>query len=233
MIPSSWDGPLPDPDIRTIWDMSLVLAEPMPGPDRPLYYMYRGCSQNALDHALIAAVGLRFDITVIPAGNLGREFIKTKGHFHVPFPDGNSYPELYGVMQGEAWFLLQDRHLRDAVVIKAKQGDLVLIPPGYGHVTINPGSSDLEMANFISVHCLSEYALYEMFRGAVYYACTDGTFRKNPLWRQEVTLREVTPRQYPSFGITSGTDIYSFTRKTEALRFLNHPEYYPECMVPP
>ena len=232
MIPF-WDGPHPDPDIRTVRDMEAVLAEPLHDPDRPLYFMYMECARDAGDHALIAAAGLRFDITVIPAGNLGQEFVKTKGHFHPASPDGIGYPELYGVMQGEAWYLLQDLDLRDAVVIRAKQGDLVLIPPGYGHITVNPGPSDLVMANFVSTRFQSEYQLYEVNRGGVYYACSDGTFRRNRRWQREVPLREVTPREYPSLGITRGRAIYSFTRKIEALRFLNEPARFPECMVPP
>ena len=43
------------------------------------------------------------------------------------------------MLAGEAFYLLQRSDLRDVVAVMAKAGEFVLIPPGYGHVTLNPG----------------------------------------------------------------------------------------------
>jgi glucose-6-phosphate isomerase len=70
--------------------------------------------------------------------NLGGEYVKTKGHHHPENPAGTGYPELYEVLDGTAHFQLQTKALDDVVLIEVHKGDIIAIPPGYGHVTINP-----------------------------------------------------------------------------------------------
>jgi glucose-6-phosphate isomerase len=41
-------------------------------------------------------------------------------------------------MDGNAHFLLPAKNLDDVILIEANKGDIIVIPPGYGHVTINP-----------------------------------------------------------------------------------------------
>jgi hypothetical protein len=41
-------------------------------------------------------------------------------------------------MDGIAPFLLQTKSPDDVVLIEARKGDVVIIPPGYGHVAIHP-----------------------------------------------------------------------------------------------
>lgn len=77
-------------------------------------------------------------------------------------------------------YLLQDKALSDAVCISGAKGDIILIPPGYGHVTINPGNSTLVMANIVSTAFESIYADYEDLRGAVYYRMEHQGYVKNP-----------------------------------------------------
>jgi len=106
--------------------------------------MFREVSKDEKDARKIKEKGLRYDITIIPPNKLGMEFVKTAGHYH-PFLPGSkmTYPELYEVLEGEAHYLLQRREqergterITDVVVVKAKKGDKVIIPPNYGHVTI-------------------------------------------------------------------------------------------------
>ena len=90
---------------------------------------------------------IRYDITIIPPGMLGREYIKTAGHYHPLVPGGSvTYPELYEVLEGEALYLLQRQDLGDVVAINASAGDKVLVPPNYGHITINGSNKKLKMA---------------------------------------------------------------------------------------
>jgi len=86
------------PDIRYLNDMKNVLYDQQwakTASNFELYYMYRGLKEKD---------GLRYDITVIPARMLGKEFTKTKGHEHV----GN-YGEVYIVLEGKAIYLMQKR----------------------------------------------------------------------------------------------------------------------------
>ncbi len=42
-------------------------------------------------------------------------------------------------------------------MMEANAGDKVCIPPDYGHITVNAGSENLVMANWVSEGCSSFY----------------------------------------------------------------------------
>jgi oxalate decarboxylase/phosphoglucose isomerase-like protein (cupin superfamily) len=89
--------------------------------------------------------------------------VKTKGHYHPENSAGIGYPELYEVIEGVAHVLLQKKTLDHIALAKATNSDLVIIPPGYGHVTINPSRAEtLVMANLVSTAFNS--ALHVSFR---------------------------------------------------------------------
>ncbi|WP_157199787.1 glucose-6-phosphate isomerase family protein [Methanogenium cariaci] len=160
------DIDLPEPQIRTIGQMRPVLAEAGCSASGPLYFMYRNLARSAGDREWLKANRIRFDYTVIPPMTLcGGEFAKTKGHYHPAAPDATGYPELYQVLSGRAEYLLQTRDASDVIVVRAGPGDVVLVPPGYGHVTINPADTELCMVNLVSEEFESEYATYESSRG--------------------------------------------------------------------
>ncbi len=170
-----WEGELPPPAVRTIEEMRPVLADPGCACSGPLYFMYRDLAKSDADWRWLHNHHLRYDITVIPPRELCGEFVKTKGHYHPENPAGVGYPEIYEVLEGEAYYLLQTRQLDDVVLISASCGDIVIIPPGYGHISINPSpSATLVMANIVSTAFESEYNEYETRHGAAYYVMRDG-----------------------------------------------------------
>ena len=124
--------------------------------------------------------GIRYDITVIPPAMLGLEFVKTKGHCHI-----GAYQEIYIVLEGEAIYLMsryagQKGIISDVYAVKARKGDIIIIPSYYGHVTINPSETEeLKMANWISSQCKSDYSLYEKMQGACYYYLKTGWTKNN------------------------------------------------------
>ncbi|HHX77950.1 MAG TPA: hypothetical protein GX697_06360, partial [Firmicutes bacterium] len=97
-----------EPAVRLKEEMREVLLHPAaPGPEE-LYYMYRDIYREA-DKELIGARGLRYDITVIKPGLIGGEYIKTAGHYHPEKgKSGVTYPEIYEVVHGTAYYLLQE-----------------------------------------------------------------------------------------------------------------------------
>ncbi len=151
------------PDVRKLNDIKTVIYDRewlKTAPDTELYYMYRGVEKNN---------DLRYDITIIPAKMLGSEFVKTKGHYHL-----ENWQEVYMVLEGTATYLMQKRkpdgEIEDAYFVKAEKGESIIIPSGYGHVTINPSESqELKMANWISENCKVDYSPYEQMHGACYY----------------------------------------------------------------
>jgi hypothetical protein len=42
----SWDGPVPEPQVRTAEDLIPVLADPTCGARGPLYFMYRDLGKS-------------------------------------------------------------------------------------------------------------------------------------------------------------------------------------------
>jgi glucose-6-phosphate isomerase len=152
---------------------------------------------------------------------IGREWNKTLGHYH-PIAENNlSYPELYQVLYGKATFLLQKKvndEIIDFVIAEVKEGEAFLIPPNYGHVTINSGNKILVMANLVSSNFQSLYEEYIRHKGAAYYLLVDGSLIPNPNYKKIVRPRFSNKR----FPISK--DIYSdFLSCPSCFNFLNKP----------
>jgi len=157
-------------DTRRIEDLKPVMMEPLEERG-DAYYMFRDVKK--VDNAL------RYDITVIPPRTIGREFIKTMGHYH-----NGPYPEIYGVLRGSAVFILQRREKRDDVIddlvlIRAEEGEIIRIPAEYGHVTVNPSKQTLVLENIVCRGCTSNYEPYIRMRGAAVYITVDGIVRNS------------------------------------------------------
>jgi glucose-6-phosphate isomerase len=189
--------------------------------------MYRDCAKTASDRRWLHERDLRYDITVIPPRNLCGECVKTKGHYHPKNPQDVGYPEIYEVLDGEVWYLLQTRPPDDVVLIAATAGDVVVIPPGYGHVSINPSPDrTLSMANIVSTAFESEYGDYEKLQGAAYYAMADGTLKKNPRYGTVPPARHARPASGRGSHRSCKGPIYDLIGDEDALAFLNFPEQY-------
>jgi len=223
----AWEGELPQPSVRTIEDMRPLLADPTCASSGPLYFMYRDLAKSDSDRQWLRRHNLRYDLTVIPSRIICGEWVKTKGHYHPKNPAGVGYPEIYEVIEGEAHYLLQSRELDDVVMISAFTGDLVIIPPEYGHISINPSlDTSLTMANIVSTAFESEYGQYENYHGGAYYEMSDGRMQKNPRYPYLPPIRYI--------GSTCGNGVHPLCRgplynligNDDALSFLNNPEKF-------
>ena len=223
-----WDGALPLPSVRTMEEMRSVLADPSCEGSAPLYFMYRDLAKSDADRQWLRSHTLRYDITVIPPSTLCGEWVKTKGHYHPKNPAGTGYPEVYEVLEGEAKYLIQSRRPEDIVMISARAGDIVIIPPGYGHISINPSADQtLAMANIVSTAFESEYGEYETLHGAAYYAMSDGTLQKNPWYPKMPAVRYPGPHGRSAMQQFCPEPLYTLIGNESALGFLNFPEKFP------
>ncbi len=223
-----WDGTLPLPSVRTIEEMRPVLADPSCEGNAPLYFMYRDLAKSDADREWLHSHLLRYDLTVIPPCTLCGEWVKTKGHYHPKNPAGIGYPEVYEVQEGEAKYLLQSRWLDDVVMISAHAGDIVIIPPDYGHISINPSADKtLAMANIVSTAFESEYGEYETLHGAAYYAMSDGSLRKNPYYPKIPEVRYPDVHERSVMHRLCKGPLYNCIGNEAMLMFLNYPEQYP------
>lgn len=228
------------PEVRRLGEMQEVVYDKAflatADPGMPLYYMFRDLSMDEEDEAKIKGRGLRYDITIIPPNTLGSEFVKTAGHYHPYFPGSNlTYPELYGVLEGEAHYLLQRAEERggveritDVIVVEARRGDKVLIPPNYGHVTINPGDSTLKMANWVARDFSSIYEPMKRRCGAAYFELVTGSFVKNERYGEVPELRHLSPSDLliPGVNVSTELALYELLNEPEKLAFLTNPPAY-------
>ncbi len=122
---------------------------------------------------------------------LGREFVKTKGHNH-----SGTYGEVYIVLRGQALYLIQKyagHKIEDVYAVKAKRGNVVVIPPHYGHITINPSKKEtLKEANWLCEDCPNIYDLFLGKQGACYYFTAKGWI-KNSKYGRVPKLRFAKP----------------------------------------
>lgn len=225
-------GNIRTPDIRMLYDMKEVLFDREwvdQAGNMELYYMYRDLYGSKSELEKIKENNLRYDITVIPPRMLGREYIKTAGHYH-PFVPGTelSYAEVYQVLEGKATYLLQkqeDGMITDVMVYNANKGDCVVIPPGYGHITINATGETLKMANWVARDFSSVYEPIKEMSGAAYYLLIDG-FITNPDYAEVPPIRSRETRDYPEFGLSTGKDMYELVNDIDKLEFLTRPQDY-------
>jgi len=222
----TWDGPLPEPQVRSAEDLNPVLADRSCALTGPVYFMYRDLARSEEDQRWLRDARLRYDITVIPPMVLCGEYVKTKGHYHPDNPQGAGYPEIYEIIEGSAEYLLQDKARSDTVVVSAGIGDIILIPPGYGHVTINPGNTTLVMANIVSTAFSSIYEDYEALQGAVYYRMEKEGYVKNPRYPAHPQLRYISKCNSTGFSGIEGRSLYRIIGEEHTLSFLNYPEHF-------
>lgn len=220
----------PEPDVRRLKDATHVLEQEVEPDDTPLYYMYRGvCFKE--HRSLFADNNIRYDLTVLVPGKIGREYIKTVGHFHPLKANGTeTFPEYYEVLSGEAIYLLQKNarsgDVEEVIVVEAKAGDKVFIPPGYGHVTINPGDSHLVMANLIESNFVSNYGPLAEKHGAAYYYIQDENGKnqwiKNQHYVNSVGLKicAAPSLSHPTEAVKNRTLYEAYIAEPKAFNFL-------------
>lgn len=222
----------PQPAIRSISEMKEVLMDPALTEPEELYYMYRDVHVID-DQPRLKKYNLRYDVTAIRPERLGREMMKTAGHYHP-----GDFGELYEVLEGTALCLLQkhaaDWHLiEEVILVQAKAGQKIVIPPGFGHILVNPGPGALVTSNWVSSVFSSEYELYKKAGGAAYFL-TGGElagrieFISNPFFKQTPRIKFCQPaKKIERFGLKEASPIYNIIRDDPLkLDFLNRPKQY-------
>ena len=187
---------LPKPDARTFSQIKSVLLAKKTNVKK-FYYMYRNVAPNNS----LRKYSLRYDITVIPHHEIGKEEIKTSGHYHAVVRKTHiTYPEVYQVINGTATYLLQkktDSKISDVIIAKAKPGEIIVVPPNYGHITMNAEKETLVMANIVYSKFKSLYRGIEHKHGGAYYGIEKNKklfFIKNPHYKNVPKIRFRKPK---------------------------------------
>ncbi|MFQ5405714.1 MAG: glucose-6-phosphate isomerase family protein [Candidatus Micrarchaeia archaeon] len=232
----SFEGKQLQPATRTVEEMCEVMHDQVfcatAKRETETYHMYRAVIRDQ-DQELFSKNALRYDVTIIFPEKLGSECNKTAGHYHEIASSGKSFPELYQVLQGQAHYLLQKRaggktdELEDIVMVKAKAGESVLVPPDYGHVTINPSKTDdLIMANLVEKNFKSDYAPIKEMHGAAYFELSDNAMKPNEYYRKKPELYQLDAEEFQhtkNEGITNQSIYQQFLDKPDKFKFLREP----------
>jgi len=193
-------------------------------PSTPVYHVYRNIPFNPVAGES-SLQELRYDATVIPPLMLGQEFPKTFGHYHAAGPGGLPHAEIYEVLTGTAHLLLQKRD-KDAVVevalVEASEGEKMLVPPGYGHLLINPTDETMVTGNLASTECVQDNEFFRRMRGGAYYELKERRFVKNRNYREVPELR--IEGSCIRFGHEGLRDL--LPKNPDAFRFLVDPAKY-------
>ncbi len=209
--------------------------------DEMFYDVYRGIAFPK-DEELLNKDNYRYDITIIMPGQINGECKKTSGHYHGWNPQKtNTYAEVYEVIKGTALYILQksdnfdaenpaDVRVYDLIFATVHEGETILIPPNYGHCSVNIGEGPLVFSNLAYVPCPVHYGPVKHFHGMSFYV-----MKKDNEIRLEANGRYVdvpapkfaTVKENPGLGIKFGVPVYeSYMKNPEAFKFLGDPDPY-------
>lgn len=212
----------PSEATRSADEIRKVLLDPKAELPEIIYWMLRDLGGKDLPDFKQTA-GLRYDISIFRSDHFGPEFMKTSGHYHPIIPGGNiAWPEVYEIVDGKALYVLQKVNnidldpdevvVEDVIIVEGHAGDKVIMPPDYGHVTINDLTVPLVMSNWVSSAFKSVYGKVEAAHGfAYYYLHGDGSPRwvKNPTYEKPLPpLRKAIVKEVPSLGLTKATPLF-------------------------
>jgi len=108
--------------------------------------------------------GLSYGMTTVQPGKVGREFHMTKGHYHTTEGD-----EIYICLEGQGVVILRNR-AGDVKECEMRPGLLIYIDAGWGHRTVNTGTTPLV---FVSVWAPGIEHDYETVRREGYPSILD------------------------------------------------------------
>jgi glucose-6-phosphate isomerase, archaeal len=197
------------------------------------------------DRPLFQKYDFRYDITVIMPGTVAGECKKTSGHYH-GYISGQTltYPEVYEVLEGKAVYILQkvrnfdheneEPVIEDLKAVFVEAGQAIIIPPFYGHCSINVGDGPMAFSNIAVISCPLHYEPVQKKHGLSVYVLKHGSepkFVPNPNYANVPPVKVVHPTDNPALGITFGKPVYeSFIQSPGKFDFLLNPASYANDM---
>ena len=136
--------------------------------EQALYYMYNNIYRP--EHRdLFRQNGIKYEYTILLPDTINGEYIKAHGHIHGISPiTKTNYLEVYEVLGGNGYFELfkMEEDYCEVILLKVREGDFVVIPPGYYHLSINTGNIPFNFGDLIVVDPQSDYGLLRTYNGA-------------------------------------------------------------------
>lgn len=220
----------PNPELRTLDEIRNSLKDPKAkGPDI-LYCISMDVGEKK-DLPLMKEKNLLFGVVTYASGVVGDEPVRSQGHIHAISPSCQaSTCEVYEIWDGEAYIYMQESGDDDAgecYAVYAKAGDVVIVPPGYVHATIN---ANIHKTMTFGAWCVRDYGFdYEKVRkhnGIAFFPIVKDekiTWEFNTRYKTgHLTIKKA--REYPEFQIKKGIPIYQqFQKEPNKFLFVSKP----------
>ncbi|MBI3627300.1 MAG: hypothetical protein HY220_00935 [Candidatus Sungbacteria bacterium] len=193
---------------KKVVDLAPFFVDAISSDIDPVYRVWRDI--EPMDKELSFSQTMRYDITLIESGsyrlpNDEREFFRTAGHYHQVDKNGIGYPEIYEVLSGRGHWLIQKAggnhdEIEEAYLVEAGPGEKILVPPGFGHITINTESEPLIEANCVADLFQSDYSKYKKLHGGCYRFLAGQNpamieIERNPNYSSIPELKKLVPRK--------------------------------------
>ncbi|MEA4906018.1 MAG: glucose-6-phosphate isomerase family protein [Anaerolineaceae bacterium] len=180
--------------------------------DRPAYMMDILQDVPEQGRAALERYALTYSLVLLPPAQIGREFIKTTGHYHPPIPGTHlGYPEVYTQLYGKLLLALQRRsgndpeQVMDYVIVEMTPGFVITIPPNYAQCLINPTGEPALMAGLYGKDFKPDYAMTRNRRGLAYYVLAgqqpdELEFLPNPCYPERPEIQWLQDLEGTSFA---------------------------------
>lgn len=209
--------------------------------DEPFYDVYRGIAFPEDEH-LLKKNDFRYDITIVMPGQVNGECKKTSGHYHGFNPQRtNTYAEVYEVIRGTALYILQKSlnfdcgdqetlKIDDLILASVHEGETIIIPPNYGHASVNIGDGPLVFSNLAYVPCPVNYDSVKYHHGMCCYIMKGDKeidLQFNSRYQNVPAPVYAGVLENPHLGIHFGKPVYqSYQENPVAFQFLKEPDLY-------
>lgn len=223
-------------ETRRMGEMRAILHEPSTLPDTtPVYWNFKLREAGSAEPE-ISQLRLTFGLVCLPPLKIGREYVKTHGHYHSAMPGSEiAFPEVYTHFYGEIYLYMQRRRqgstalLDDCVLYRMIPGHSIMIPPGYAHILINPSGKPALMAGLYALDALHEYDPIRKTAGGAYYFIEQDAEIKaisNPNYLECPPLREVEELNGTRFAPPAGNlPLWSaFIQDPQCFAFITNPD---------
>lgn len=221
----------PEAEKRKLSDIRKSLSDPnAKGPE--IVYSVAMDVGKEKDRKDLNKRNLLYGAMIFAKGHIGNEPIRSQGHVHsVSMSCNASTPEVYEIWSGDAIIYMQEHDSDNpgrCIAVNAHAGNIVIVPPGWAHCTIN-ANIDIEMT--FGAWCVRDYGFnYVGVRkhgGLSYFPTLEGgkiQWLKNYQYL-ESTLEIRNAREYSEIEILKGVPIYTqYENNKDLFQFVYDPQ---------
>lgn len=219
---------------RELDSVRKTLLDPLSKGPNTLYSIAMDVGLNQ-DKERLQSSDLLLGICIYSSGTVGREPVRSQGHIHGISESCNySTGELYEIWYGEAIIVMQESVTDDpgtVYIVEAKKNDVVLVPPGWAHYTVNKNPNDYMV---FGAWCIRDYTFdYTDIRkrnGLSLYPIVEGdqvNFIQNAKYNKDFKIVRKNPRRYTEFNLDYTKSIYQqYSSNSNDFDFITNPKKY-------